>query len=201
MFKLDMNHKIVILLNISFKELDYCYQDPVVFIQQSDEVILSDSTVHWDIQQLKKKLELCLTGKWQLDNSITEDIGYLYNEFYQDRFRFVIECIDDFETWVGYKYQVWQAHNDEKTFITWLYNDKDGNIIFEITPFYPFLYTDPEEEKNYVTYDVWIKGYKPYFTTIISRKIAQQWLEKANHIVQQIKDNIARWEAEEKAVK
>jgi chitinase len=73
--------------------------------------------------------------------------------------------------------------------MTWIYNDIGGNIIFAITPFYPFLFCDPDEEPNYLPYEEWIKSYKPYLIAKLSRETAEQWLAQANSILEQIDKN------------
>lgn len=92
--------------------------------------------------------------------------------------------------WTGMKYHVWSS----QSFISWIYNDHQKNIIFEVTPFYPFMYPNAETELNYIAYEEWIKNYKPYIVKILSKKTALQWLNQANSIIEQIdkKSTIAK---------
>jgi hypothetical protein len=92
------------------------------------------------------------------------------------------------------RYHLWAGKN----LMSWMYNDDEGNIIFEVTPIYPYMYEDAEKEPSYVPYKEWIKDYKPLLIRKISKEVAQKWLKDANTIVEQINNNIAHWrEAEE----
>lgn len=60
------------------------------------------------------------------------------------------------------------------------------------------MYCEPEEEPDYIPYEEWIKTYKPYFITTLSRETAQQWLEQAEYIIKIVDDNQRRWELHSK---
>ena len=199
-FVLSNVEKIIIDLGIPLEELDCCYREPIVFVKQHKKVILSNDTIDTDMKYLKKSLEKCLNNQLLLHESIKNDIGYLYNEYYQDKSRFLIGNIDGINTWIGYRYQLWQAYKNRKRFATWLYNDEINSIVFEVSPCYPYLFSEPEQEPHYVSYSEWIKDYKPYIVRKVSKEIAQQWLEQASSIVQQINENIARWTEEESSL-
>ena len=65
---------------------------------------------------------------------------------------------------------------------SWLYNDEQGNIIFEITPFYPWFYVTKKTNKEKVSYKEWIENYKPTIKTIIPHKNLKKWIIQAEHM-------------------
>lgn len=73
-----------------------------------------------------------LEGTKTLDKSITHDVGFEWNEYFADK-RGPTEA--DQYYWTGNSHKQIRPYYDG-----WLYNDEDGNIIFEITPFYPWFY-------------------------------------------------------------
>ena len=65
-------------------------------------------------------------------------------------------------------------------YTSWFYNDKNGNIVFEISPFYPwFNVENPQNNVGFVTYEAFMKNYKVVIHKMISKKIFLQWLQQA----------------------
>jgi len=202
-FTLHDAQKIIIELANPVQKLDCCTEAPIVFLQDSKKVILSTDSVQNNMTILKNILEKALSNKLQLHTSIKEDIGYLYNQYsdflcnkkskVQDNFGYT--KLEGTDIWAGNKYNLWNSD-----VISWIYNDADGSIIFELTPAYPenFYYTKLKPQT--IPYQEWIKGYKPYLIEKIPHNIAQQWLDQANAILKQIDKNIKRLikESEEK---
>ena len=93
----------------------------------------------------------------------------------------------DQAAWVGERYLVWST-SCKYNISTWLYI-KNEKIILEITPDYPWTFVDPKSGENYITYDEFIKNYKPYVIREISREIAQQWLDKTAELIHIIEVN------------
>lgn len=61
---------------------------------------------------------------------------------------------------------------------TWLYNS-GTNIIFEVTPSYPWLFRDPEPREDFYSYEEFVKNYKPIFVQEMSRETLEEWLRIA----------------------
>lgn len=119
-----------------------------------EKYILHDDDIG-GIEVFNKLLKKAITYNLGLHESITEDIGYLWNEYLQTELdqrkkRFVKK--DNF--WVGLNNFLWEI----KGFDTWLYN-KDNKIFLEITPTYKWDYEEIEHEE-YVPYREFIKNYK-----------------------------------------
>lgn len=200
-FTLTRNEKIIIPIDIPLTEVNCCTESSIIFIQKNHELVLTNDSLSINIQTMIVLLQKCINQELLLDNTITKDIGYLFNQYS------AIICGENLEGptcvtyirknnelyWSGNDYQLWCAD-----YITWLYNCVDGSIIFEVTPFYPYMYCEPEEEPDYIPYKEWIKTYKPYFITTLSREIAEEWLKQAEYIIKNIQDNQKRWELQSK---
>lgn len=194
-FKLNDIEKIIIEPENPIEELDCCYEAQIIFLQDSKKNILSKDAVHNNMIILSNLLTKALSNKLQLHKSITEDIGYIYNQYsdylcndkskVQNNFGYT--KLEGRDIWAGNKYNLWNS-----ALTSWIYNDADGSIIFELTPMYPenFFYTKKKPQK--IPYQEWIKDYRPYLITKIPHNIAQQWLAQANAILNQIDENVKR---------
>lgn len=200
LFLLNEADSLTMELHIPLDKVDCCYEESIVFIYNKKKIILCHQAVKDSMYALSIVLKKALEKDLFLHNSIKYDIGYSYNEYSYYlcagnsiiKDTFFCEMLENSSIWVGMRYYLW-AGND---LVSWLYNDHEGAIIFEVTPFYPYMYPGAEEELNYISYEKWIKNYKPYFIRTISRETAEEWLEKAHFIVEQIDKNIARWNAQ-----
>ncbi|HSC24712.1 MAG TPA: hypothetical protein VLB80_00645 [Candidatus Babeliales bacterium] len=200
------NNEIVFLLNhkekirLTFQgllhEIDCCDDGLITFIQDYYKIILNDGSIRDAIYILGILLQKSLNKKLLLPESIKEDIGFVYNQYnyslwLKDDFiitnPFLDKNVEENNVWIGTIYHLWAF----KECVTWLYNDKNGLIIFEITPLYPFFYDTPKELSS-ISYNEWIKNYKPYVIKVIPKEIAQQWLQQANALIKQIDANIVR---------
>ncbi len=205
-FQLNDTEKIVVELDASIDGVNCCTEAPIVFFQGSKKVILSEDAVRNNMIILSNLLTKALKNKLQLHESITQDIGYLFNQYsdylcddtstVQNNFGYT--KLDGRDTWAGNNYSLWNSD-----LASWIYNDVDGSIIFELTPIYPedFFYTKNEppilrqrlrRARQTVPYQEWIKGYAPYLITTIPHNVAQQWLEQADSIVKQIDESTAK---------
>lgn len=195
-FSFDNDEKVVIQLHMPLNEVDCCTEFSVVFIQKSKQLVLSRDFLHYNINMLDTLLKKVLKQELMLHSTITKDIGYLFNQesaiicgekLKEPTFVHYIKRNNELY-WPGNDYHLWA-----NGYVAWLYNNFEGDIIFEITPFYPYMYSEPEEESNYISYEEWIKTYKPYFIREIPIKTAQEWLKQTESILQIIDSNIKLW--------
>jgi len=124
---------------------------------------------------LKALLTKAIDNRLILHDSIVNDIGYLWNEYLQDKIEhdFVQEPLEQSTCWVGTKYLLLST---PRSLSTWLYNE--GNDIYlEITPIYFWHFSDRKENEKFISYDEFIKHYKPLVTIKIKKNVAQKWLK------------------------
>ena len=193
-FILDEKEKIVLESQDNFDELDCCYKGKITFQKNNINILLSEDVIRDAMENLNFLLKKSLNKELYLHKSITQDIGFTYNQYSNDLRKDDLSLMNNFmynelgkdKIWVWDKHYLWAGN-----FVTWIYNDNDGNIILEITPLYPYF---DDEKKNtfYISYDEWIKNYKPYLIRKIPMEIARQWLTQANEIIQRINANIER---------
>lgn len=116
--------------------------------------------------------EKLINGTHTLNASITHDVGFEWNEYFANK-RGPTEA-DQYH---------WTANDHKKIrpyYSSWLYNDENGNVIFEITPNYPWFYVTKKECPEKISYKEWIKNYKPVVKTIIPKENLKQWIKQAD---------------------
>lgn len=100
-------------------------------------------------------------------------VGYMLNEYFENPIRH-----NPKEDPMATQYLMWSVIQGPATL---LYN-KDGEIILQIVPtFDSFI--------NKISYKIFIRNYRSYFTRAIPREIAQEWLIKITEIGQTMLDN------------
>jgi hypothetical protein len=200
-FIINEKEKIVLKLQNSLDKVDCCSDGLVALVQQQQMSLLSNDVVLENIRTFAFLLQKALDNSLSLDLSIANDIGFIYNEYCnflwsKDRLlsdnQFVYKNFDKNKNWIGMRHHLWAGEDN----VTWLYSDKNGSIILEVTPLYPYLHANPNEESHYVFYEEWIRNYKPYCMIIISRENALEWLLQATKIIEQIGANTIRLKKE-----
>lgn len=201
-FTLNDAEKIIIKLNESLDQVDCCYSTPIFFIHEKKEYLLSIESIRYNLHSFVKLFSMALEKKLYLHESIkhndtmTKDIGWLYNEELQqicgdeskNRPYLIYEKREKGQIWVGDKYRLW-SHIGE----SWIYNNPKGAIIFEITCKHPSNWEKPEEGANTIPYDEWISNYyRPVLLREIPDDIAQTWLTKAHELLNHIEENIQK---------
>ncbi|HSC25176.1 MAG TPA: hypothetical protein VLB80_03115 [Candidatus Babeliales bacterium] len=188
-FALNNHEKIIIQLKSPLSTSDYCSTTPIILMQNNKQLILTKDFLYHNMNRLITLLKKALKNELLSDHYIMHDIGFLFNQYsanlcgekLKKPTGLIYKKKNNISYWPGNDYHLW-AHN----YISWIYNKSDRSIIFEVTPFYPYMYCEPEEESNYIPYNEWIKTYKPYLIREIPRAIAQEWLKQAEYIIQTI---------------
>lgn len=184
-FRFNDFEKIVIEIEEPFNLLHCCYQSPIVLYFENKTYWFKDEVILYRINLFVTLLTKALKNELKLHQSIKEDIGYLANEDLQNKPNIVRKETKSIASWVGDDYFLWSGDNVS----TWLYNDKNGNVVFEITPNYKYHFCNLEETLGFIPYEVWAKKYKPCLVRIIPKDIAQQWLDQAQNVITQINEN------------
>lgn len=188
--------KIIYELNVPIEEANCCTGATSILVYGTMHYALGFAdSLRYEMRSLFGALKLALEGELRLHPSITRDIGYLYNEYFQRNGEFVYEERGGRRRWVGERYNVWGGR-----YPLWIYNNDDGDIVFEMTPSFPGDQLssspgeelDPGEVVNRQWYEEWIKDYKPIFIQKMPRSVAQQWLDQADHILDVIEANVKK---------
>jgi hypothetical protein len=197
-FPINEGDKIVTHFDKPLEYIGWNYNAPVKFLHNKKLITLANGPTYFNIRDFRDQLSEVINKKLALHESITKDIGFLYNYFLQHYHFYCkigsITTNDYQKVWSGSQYYTLEAYENEKRYVTWLYNDKNGNITFTITPIY--TYDSTTKRHMYIPYKKWILRYKPYYTAIISKETAQKWYNQADMIVKAIDKNVKRWEKE-----
>ena len=197
-FILNQETKIIITLKDPIQQLNPYYEEYILLSQNNKTIQIADGQIYHNMHQLEEYLKKALANDLQLHTSITQDIGCLSNEYFNDETNFVTKDFNGTNLWIGFEYHMWEFSRQDIGTTTWMYNDKNKNIILEITPGYPYFFCEPKEEPNYIPYDEWKKTYKPYLKTILPKETAQEWLKQAEFIIKIIEDNETAWQKKKK---
>ncbi len=150
------------------------------------------STIEYDLRYMLKE---ALEGRLILDESIKKNLGFYYIQYHKNNKRKNLKYRldeDGNSIWVGFKYQIYSpAYSSEQS--SWLYNDTDGNIIFEITPNYPWFFTGAEKGEVVIGYSQWMKSYHPYVVRIIKREVVEQWIKQLDELIEKVAINDEKW--------
>jgi hypothetical protein len=191
-FTINKTEQIVIQLNDPLSIIECCDEAPIVLMQDNICTFLVEDNIKFHLDIFTNLLTKSLNDELKLHSSIQKDIGFLYNEQLQGKPGFIYEKLEKRNYWIGNQYNLWSPCIAKGNLTTWIYNDIDGSIIFEITPIYPDSSGNPERAAKFIPYEQWIKKYKSYLIRIIPRDVAQQWLDQCNAILKQIEENIKR---------
>lgn len=192
-FILNQDEKIRIHL---FNENDIYssyYVSYVLLVINKKEIIIGKSFIIDFVETLQKKLKLAVLNELKLHSSIKKSIGYYWNqELNEEHPNIYLIQGKEYKYWVGRKYLLWTTDSNKKyeCFATWLYNDVKGSIIFEVTPDYPEGFVDKDSATEVKAYQDWMeKSYKPFYTRIIPKEAAEQWLKQCKLLLKTIHNN------------
>lgn len=162
--------------SIDKDDCEVCIQCKVIYIDENLGIAIlfgyTEAETFHGVFGFKGFNEL-LQNKLFFDNNKRMDPGFEYNQYCQG-------LIEDSDVIDKYFFES-NSHQDIQPFYTsWFYNDKDGNIIFEISPFYPWFNIDnPENKGGFITYEMFMKNYKVVVRKVISRETLMQWDNQA----------------------
>jgi hypothetical protein len=184
LLQLSLDEKIYIEIISECSQNDitaYSWGDVLLYYNNKIYHIDGESTTTVFLYALEKLLKKSLFGNLVLDDSLDNNPGYMWNEWINNNSRSYIQYTDinNDTYWVGMRYKL--SSYDE--YAAWIYNDKNYNIIFEVTPSYPFGYIDQENSEEVVKYKKWLESYQPILKTIISPEIAHQWIAQAQDMI------------------
>ena len=191
-FKINTTTKVVIEVEESLGEAHCCTEGLVALYYNDQKFDLSNHSVRECLQDFKYMAEKLLKKELQLHESITKDIGFLFNEELQYKPGLVQVQRGDSYIWVGYDYLLIMGY----AMAVWLYNKNDGSVVCEASPKFPFSYRNVEKDKDYIPYNKWLKNYKPYFIEEASLDLIKEWISLAADSLVKIQQNIDRMKKE-----
>lgn len=120
------------------------------------------------------RFQKLINNQMMLDKSVVQDPGFEWNQYFEG----IIQDteVDQYLCWSNAHKQV------PPYFISWMYNDENGNIIFEITPFYPWHDARKKSHPDFITYKKFMKNYKSILKTMIPKENLQQWIIQAQEL-------------------
>lgn len=181
-FELSTRELIVVELPVSLADMHPCDDVTIKLCTEDNEFILAKDCLLFLMRELQQGVQAVLAGTSQLHPSIKDDIGYLWNKYLHGD-----EALECFEKegqsfWVGELFSLWSIRGST----TWLYNDANGAIVFEVTPTYKWHFDPAGPNESYTTYDEFMKNYKPEFIRVIPRDIAHQWAEQLHEVMAEL---------------
>lgn len=180
-FRLHDHAKVIIQLHHPADIIEASYEARLYFVHYNHRLLLSYFFLQSNIWELRKLLKKSLNNELYLDKIFNKNVGYYWNHTLNQKDIYK-RLGDDYSILKHYK--PWSSDQ-----CTWIYNDEQGNIIFEITPLYPHTYTYKKRRRSYNHFLKWMQTYKPIYKQIISKEIAQQWIEHATLIIAEIDKN------------
>jgi len=185
-FKLNKKNKMIVELQAPLNDMHCCSDSSLFFIEQKKKIKIFDDSLKYGMELFNSMLQKSLNNELVLDGSIKPDIGYLYNEEIQDKPGLVYEQFEGRKFWVGRNYFLWGYGY----LATWIYNNKQGETILEITPIYPGSFLTSRKKSGLISYEDWLANYKPYFLTVLSKDTITTLLEQTETIYKQINNNL-----------
>jgi len=146
------------------------------------------------IYNFRDQLVKVLNNELLLDSSIKKSLGFYQSQYYKKNNRKNLKYVvsDEGRTyWIGYRYQLFGSNGIEVP-ASWLYNDQLGNIVLEITPIYPWFFSEPKPGEVFIKYSEWMKTYKPILIRTITKETAEQWLKQIDELIEAVKKNDER---------
>ena len=170
----------------NFDNIDFCCSEVVMSFVTDQELCIGEQTAGCLFTDVIQKLIQVIDNKLQLHSSINENLGYMINEYSHDlpnlsqKFFKIPTSDNSSKYWIGKIYSIGRTYNTTNpTLVAWLYNDSQGNIIFEITPSYKWAYRpDEPENPDFITYEQFMENYQVVLHRIIPKETAQAWLEQ-----------------------
>lgn len=181
-FFLDQEKRFSVVVPDLSSKINYYYEPTnelhrfdeamVAFINKSEVIYLKKDVIDEILCNLYRCLKLVLHHDLALPKNVkVGGLGYALNEYLND-----LDSRDDFPYWL------WSSNMHTETL---LYNF-ENKIYFEIVPVYPWTFLEPVEGDGYITFDDFMKKYKPHAVEIIPINTAIQWFEQSELLLRQL---------------
>ncbi len=169
---------------IPMDQVYLCFDLKLYWIDETQKILIGMETPSGFAYKFERMLPLVIEQEMKLDTSIQKNLGYYLNEIMADRSMYVdlvckMDKNDSYPSWIGMKYLMCETYHlaPKPHLVTWLYNDKQGNIILEVAPMFSWSHQEVPEQEELDRYFEFLKNYKPVLKQIIPRESAQLWIE------------------------
>jgi hypothetical protein len=186
-FKISEDKAIIIDFPCEIQEL-HRYSEINIFMKsisalQNYQLYESDFAIE-GIRTFKNMLEKAIKYELELHSSLKENrIGYLCNEYFQDKSNLVMYENNGNTCWIGLNFSLWCSNQ----YKTWIYNEK-SKIFIEVTPIYND--TDEGDECNdNKKYEEFLLNYNPIVVEVLENDVVLQWLAKCEELLNIIQKN------------
>ncbi|MBA3535846.1 hypothetical protein H0X48_05755 [Candidatus Dependentiae bacterium] len=184
-FNIDNTTFIEVILPCQINELEGCEIVTInLHFGNQFYTLYKYNCIEIAIENLRNLLKQAINNELGIHSSILKDLGYLANEYFQESSQELFFRREKVKMWIGMEYLVWSPRGTS----TWLFN-KNREIFLEITPSYMWHFSDPEEGENFITYEEFLKDYKPHCIFKLSKEIVLEWLNKTEELLNIMKRN------------
>ena len=151
---------------------------------------LSNDCISDSIALLQSLLSKTIDNTLTIPEKSLGNLGYAWNEELHAKDQPNFKPPKHYRLWAGLDYHLWSTPgNADVTTDTWLYNDRNANIILEITPTYKWHFSALEQPANapgFIPYAEFMKNYQPYFLRIVPHETASHWLNQIDKLLNTI---------------
>lgn len=195
-FQLTEKEKIVIESEEPIEEIRCCFEEPIYIVRGEEKFLFSNYAVKDILESFEFLFTKALSNQLQLHKSIRNNIGYLeaHNKFYKSDYKTLekmgivsYDTIWDGNMWVGRGWVGYKHFICAYDVALWIYNDPDGNVIIECTP---YLHVNNDNIVEPYKYKQFLKDYKSLFIIKMSPNTALSVLEQISVVLRQIDKNI-----------
>lgn len=169
--------------NISTDECKLCANIDIDYIDEQKNIILRFGYEHYSSFCYKIAeygfVQKLINSEMILDDNSAKILGVEWNQYFE---RVIKDTnVDQYLCWSNSHKQIRPYFN------SWMYNDQEGNVIFEITPFYPWHGETKKSNPDFISYKEFMKDYKPIIKTIIPKENLKQWIKQAEMLDKMLK--------------
>ena len=184
-FKIDETNAIILELPRVLAEA-FRYDEIFVFLNQNNQNknILYQDFLIAGLRDFERGLSDAISGKLNRDNEVG-DLGYLWNEKLNGKKLPMTMDAEGNKFWVGQQFILFDSPEPATT---WLF-EKNKKFWIEITPVYPWHHTDPKEGEKFITYEEFMKSYKPIAFFEVSRETLEEWQKKVQELLATVEAN------------
>lgn len=191
-FFINENMELTIYKSNFNKKIHCCSEGTIALEYGQEMIIIGLDNLNCMFKRFEFMFNQALHKKLLIDSSMIIDPGIVENQYYHAVHKEEKYDIDSFRIekdarglpyWIGHNYMLCGFRHRQ----TWLYNDKYGNIILEVTPSYHSLI---KRRKKKMSFTRWMDTkYKPILKRIIKKEVAEEWVILAKNMLSMIQKN------------